>query len=98
MTKYRKLSHKFSIGDTVTLPGTRIRSQHYINQFAYNKTGTITKRGWSTPVSIKSHKVFEADGISFSWAKEIVHTPMYLVNKRWYREGAKNYGVIKLDK
>lgn len=95
--EYEKMPHKYQVGQDVTLPGTRIRSPHYKNQFLYNKTGTIEKRGWSKkPVSVRDTKVYGEDGISFWWSKKLVHAPMYLVNKRWYDEGANNYGVASI--
>jgi hypothetical protein len=96
---YEKLPHKYQVGEEVTLPGTRIRSPHYVNQFMYNKTGIIKKRGWSKEaVSVKDKKIFKDDGISFHWLKKLVHIPIYVVNGRWYREGKRNYGVCKLEK
>ncbi len=93
---YEKAPHKFNIGDKVTLPGERIRSPHYKNQFAYNKTGIIEKRGWSKQVvSVKDEKIYKEDGISFHWSKKMVHAPMYVVNGQWYKEGKKNYGITK---
>lgn len=91
----RKLNHKFSVGNTVTTPGARIRSPHYKNQFAYNGSGKIEKRGWSEPVTQKSHKVYHDDGIGYGWAYEEVCLPMYFVNGKWHFEGKKHYGVIK---
>jgi hypothetical protein len=95
--EYEKLPHKHQVGEDVALPGTRIRSQHYKNQFLYNKTGIIQKRGWSKrPVSIKDEKVYKEDGVSFWWSNKLVHVPMYFVNGRWYGEGKKAYGVTTI--
>lgn len=91
---YEKLSHRYEIGQEVTLPGSRIRSQHYVNQFAYDKTGKIERRGWlNQPVYVKDKKVFGNDRVSFHWTEKLVHAPIYFVKGRWYREGTKDYGV-----
>jgi hypothetical protein len=88
MKMAEKLEHKFQVGDEVTLPGTRIRSVHYVNQFLYNKTGKIQSRGWSKQVaSVKDEKIFLEDGVSFYWSKKEAHLPMYKINRRWYVEG-----------
>lgn len=92
-----KLSHKYKVGQEMSLPGARIRSQHYVNQFAYNKTGVIEKLGHSRQVfNVKDKKVFGEDGISFHWSYKSVHLPRYFVKGRWYEEGKKSYGVTKL--
>lgn len=92
-----KLPHRYKVGQEVFFPGARIRSPHYLNQFAYNKTGIIEKLGHSRQVfSIKDEKVFGEDGISFHWSKKLVHLPRYFVKGRWYEEGKSNYGVTKL--
>lgn len=95
--KYEKVPHKYAIGQEITLPGDRIRSPHYKNQFAYNQTGTIERRGWyNKPISVKDKKVFGEDGISFHWSFKLVHVPIYFVKGRWHREGTKNYGITTL--
>lgn len=95
--KYEKVPHKFKKNEEVMLPGSRIRGPHYVNQFAYNKTGIIERRGWlNKPTFVKDEKIFGEDGISFHWSEKLVHLPIYFVKGRWYREGVRDYGVGKI--
>ena len=92
-----KLPHKYEVGQEVSLPGGRIRGPHYKNQFAYNKSGTIEKLGYSRQLfSVKDKKVFGEDGVSFHWSKKLVKVPRYFVKGKWYEEGKENYGITKL--
>jgi hypothetical protein len=93
---YDKLPHKFEVGETVTLPGDRIRGPQYKNQFLYNKEGVIERRGWSKePTPIKDKKIDDPKTGGYWWSKRLVHQPTYRIDGRWYGEGRNNNGIVK---
>lgn len=86
---------KFSVGQEVKIPGTRIRSPRYQNQFAFDRTGIIeqidfTKPRIATMTVRRANKtanatIIETDTKNLYCRVEIKYT-CYKINGKWYLE------------